>query len=95
MYSEHLEETQDGALRARTNTGAYTCAHIQLNRLALVAWRRSRRLIADDLFVLEALVEDLQLMLKAASGTELRNDLQQRLAALESTIARLRQQYSL
>ena len=29
MYSKHLEETQEGALRARTNSGAYTCGHLR------------------------------------------------------------------
>src|ERR1017187_2572237 len=39
MYSEHLEETRNGALRARTHSGEYTCAHIRLNRSDLVADR--------------------------------------------------------
>ena len=95
MYSEHLEETRNGALRARTHSGEYTCAHIRLNRPDLVAWRQIKRQNAADVLTLEAIVKELELALKAAPGPDLRNDLQQRLAALRSTIARLRQQYSI
>ena len=95
MYSEHFDERPDGELHARTNPGAYTCAHIQLNRFALLAWRQSRRRVAEDGRSLDALVRDLRLALTMAPEPELRDDLQLQLAALESTVARLRQQYSL
>lgn len=94
MYLEHLEESQDGKLRTLTNAGDYTCAHIRLNRLDLVAWRQARRSIADDLKVFESLMKNLELISKAAPAPDRPDDLQRQLAALKSTIARLRQQYS-
>jgi len=95
MYSRHFDETQDGALRPRTTVGEYTCAHIRLNRSALVAWRQERRLVAADLTVLQAIVRDLELELKTASAPDFQNELKLRIGLLDATIARKRRQYSL
>jgi len=75
MYAEHLDETPEGELSARTNVGEHTCAHIRLNRSALVAWRQERRLVAADLTVLQAIVRDLGLELKTASAPDFQDEL--------------------
>jgi hypothetical protein len=91
MYLHHFEQDHESILRPLTNCGHYTNQHIRLNRVDLVAWRREKRQIAEELSVLEAIVENLRRGLKVASERDVESDLR----ALESTMNRLRKEYSL
>ena len=79
-------------MRPRTNCGAYTRDHIRLNRPDLVAWRQTRAQIAAELTQLEKLAQTLrQTILNSPDAVG--DELVEKLAALESQIARLRKQY--
>jgi hypothetical protein len=94
MYVTHLSEGEDGKLKARTNVGSYTCAHIRLNRPALLQWRLETRSIVEDLVTLEALRENLALQSQTVSEPGLQADFSRQIVALDSAIARLRQRSS-
>jgi hypothetical protein len=94
MYLTHLNEGWNGELQARTNVGSYTCQHIRLNRPALLAWRLESREIATDLSTLQTLRETLASHLQTASELDLQERVNEQIAALDSTISRLRQQSS-
>jgi hypothetical protein len=95
MYVAHFEEGPDGRLRTLTNTGIYTRDHIRLNRHSLLAWRRERRDIADDLAVLQSVFQSLAQESQAISEPDSQEELRRKLAALNSTINLLRERYSL
>jgi 5-methylcytosine-specific restriction endonuclease McrA len=84
LYVTHLEEAPDGRLRTLTPVGDYTCQHIRLNRSGLLAWRQQKRM-------LQALGEEMRLLLEIKLESVLQDELRQKIA----TLALLRQGYSL
>jgi hypothetical protein len=95
MYVTHLEEAPSGELNARTNTGRYTNLHIRLNRPELLGWRRLRLRVRAEISTLQSLRENLALGLLTSLEFQLRDDLTRQLAALDSIVARLRDQFCL
>jgi hypothetical protein len=93
LYVTHLEEAPDGTLRTLTTVGDYTCQHIRLNRSDLLTWRQQRHQIASDLRMLQALREEIKLLLEITPEVVLQDELRQKIAALDSAIALLLQRY--
>ena len=58
-YEIHLRERQDGGLDEITACGAYSNAHIRLDRPSLREWRRRRRLAKSDLSLFRSVEDDL------------------------------------
>jgi hypothetical protein len=95
MYVEHLQESTDGSLEAQTACGEYTRDQIRLNRSDLRHWRQLRREIAAELRTFESLKNDLEDMLAIAAGPIDKDKIREQLTAIEATIARRREQFSL
>lgn len=95
MYVEHLQESVDGKLEALTNCGAYTRDSIRLNRSDLLRWRQLRRQAAGDVRTFESLKNDLEAMLRTATDPAIKDEIREQLLAIEATIARGREQFSL
>jgi HNH endonuclease len=94
LYVTHVEEVSNGMLRARTGVGDYTCQQIRLNRVSLLEWRREKRQILSNLNVMETITREIGLQLEIALAPAARDELLQKLAGLDATIARLRRRYS-
>lgn len=95
MYLEHLQESANGRLEPRTGCGQYTRDHIRLNRSDLRRWRQLRREIATDLRRLASLKNDLEDMATTATDSVDKDRIREQLTAIEATIARGREQFSL
>jgi hypothetical protein len=70
-YLHHILETGDGGVQGATPCGAYTTAHIRLNRLDVSKWRRLRAQALADLPLLNNLARSLEQLRSVTLGSEL------------------------
>jgi hypothetical protein len=61
VYSKHIREERDGLLQPLTNCGAYTIAHLRLNRETLRRCRQRKRAMLQQLVVTYRLIRKLRL----------------------------------
>lgn len=94
-YLAHLRETEGGGLQELTPCGAYSNAHIRLDRLELRTWRRLRRQAREDLPLLTGAQETLKRALSMFSGKVVQEDIQNQLTALGRRIEEIRLRFSL
>lgn len=92
LYKEHLREVEEGQLLALTSCGAYTEAHIRLNRSELLKWRRRRLEAERDIRAFERIRAELLLQESNLVSSE---DFDNRLRALDSFLSETRERFSL
>ncbi len=69
-YALDLQEEPDGGVSGITPSGAYTKAHIRLNRESVRKWRQLRAQARNDLPIFGALVASLEGLHNITSGRE-------------------------
>jgi hypothetical protein len=95
MYLDHLRESKDGRVEPLTNCGIYTSRHIRLNRPVLLNWRLARRNAVEDVRTFEDVRRLLAILLTSTTDPDRKGEILKMLETIDSTMARLREQFSL
>lgn len=95
MYLTHLQDVEDGHVRALTACGEYTWEHIGLNRPDVVSWRLEKRQARTELRDLGTLLVHLESLAAAGLDPAVQEEIRNGLAALQFQITQVRVRFGL